>query len=60
MWTYLTKQQLSYSSAKRNPTNSKSSSLPVGGKWARMQLTAQDGRTTRISFPTTPQHHRTN
>ena len=59
MSTYLTKQQPNYSPAKRNPTNSKSSSLPGGGKWARMQLTAQDGRTTGISFPTTSQHHRT-
>jgi hypothetical protein len=50
--TFFNTEQSSYSSAKRNPTNSKSSSSPGGGKWARMQLTAQDGRTTRMSFPT--------
>ena len=38
-----------YSSAKRNPSNSKSSPLPEGWKWALMQQkqqAAKDGRTT--------------
>lgn len=55
----LQQQLFDHSSKKWNPSNSKSSSLPGGGKCARMQHTAQDGRTTRISLPSTPQHHRT-
>ena len=48
-----------YSSAKWNPSNTKSSSSPGGGKWARMQQTTHDGNGTLISFPRIPQHHRT-
>lgn len=46
-----------YSSRKQNPSNRKSSSYPGGGKWARMQHTAHDGKGTHISLPRMPQHH---
>lgn len=42
-----------------NPSKSKCSSFPGGGKNARMHDTAQAGRGMRFRRPTYPQHHRT-
>lgn len=52
--------RLDYSSGNLNPSKTKSSSMPGGGKCARIQQTAHDGRTTRTSLPKIPQHHLAN
>ena len=42
--------RLDYSSGNLNPSKTKSSSMPGGGKCARIQQTAHDGRTTQTSL----------
>ena len=49
-----------YSSAYLNPSKTKSSSYSGGGKCALKHITTHDGKTTLISFPKFPQHHRVN
>ena len=51
---------ITYSSANLNPSKTKSSSKPGGGKCALIQLTAHNGKGTLISLPRISQHHLTN